>query len=334
MNEKIDFVLLWVDDNDSEWLAEKLKYSGNKTNGTSDITNRYRDWDNLKYWFRAVEKYSNWVNNIYFITWGHVPSWLKEHPKLKIVKHEDFIPKKYLPTFNSNTIILNLHRIEGLSQNFVLFNDDMFLNDYVKESDFFMNGMPRDQFSYNLISSTGNDNDSFNHMLINNIDIINKYFNKKEVTKKNIFKIYTMKNSLEMNVKSLLLLFWKKIVGFENPHIAYSYKKESFFKVWDLEFNILDTTCQNKFRGLNDVTDWLIRYWQLCNGDFIPRKSNFGKYLEIQDTNEKIKNVILKKKAKIICLNDVGNFKNFEKTAQEIRDIFELTLPNKSHFEK
>ena len=174
MNEKIDFVLLWVDGNDPKWLKEKEKYSSSKNLGTSNTKNRFRDWNNLQYWFRAVEKYSSWVNKIFFVTWGHVPSWLKENKKLQIVKHEDFIPKEYLPTFNSNTIILNLHRIKGLSENFVLFNDDMFLNDYVKETDFFINGIPRDQFSYNLISSTGNENDSFNHMLLNNIDIINK----------------------------------------------------------------------------------------------------------------------------------------------------------------
>lgn len=334
MNEKIDFVLLWVDGNDPEWLKEKEKYSSSKNLGTSNTKNRFRDWNNLQYWFRAVEKYSSWVNKIFFVTWGHVPSWLKENKKLQIVKHEDFIPKEYLPTFNSNTIILNLHRIKGLSENFVLFNDDMFLNDYVKETDFFINGIPRDQFSYNLISSTGNENDSFNHMLLNNIDIINKYFKKADVTKRNIFKIFNLKYSLNNNIKSFLLLAWEKITGFENPHIAYSYKKETFSKLWELELITLHNTCKNKFRGLNDVTDWLIRYWQLCTSNFKPRKSKFGVYLEIKDENERIKKVILEKKAKLICLNDVGEYKNFNKTAQEIIEIFETTLPNKSEFEK
>ena len=27
--------------------------------------------DNLKYWFRGVEKFAPWVNKIYFITYGH-----------------------------------------------------------------------------------------------------------------------------------------------------------------------------------------------------------------------------------------------------------------------
>ena len=72
------------------------------------------------------------VRRIHFVTWGHLPSWLnKEHPKLNIVNHKDFIPEKYLPTFNSHAL-WNMHRIPGLAENFVYFNDDMFL---IKRSD-------------------------------------------------------------------------------------------------------------------------------------------------------------------------------------------------------
>ena len=150
--DKIDFVLLWVDGNDSAWLEQKNQYSPKKVDfSTSD--NRFRDWDNLQYWFRGVEKYAPWVNNIYFITWGHLPKWLNtEHPKLKIVKHTDFIPEQYLPTFNSDTIETNLFRLDELSETFVLFNDDFFLIDSVKPEDFFHNGLPCDSFVENLIA--------------------------------------------------------------------------------------------------------------------------------------------------------------------------------------
>ncbi|MBQ6357217.1 MAG: capsule biosynthesis protein CapK, partial [Solobacterium sp.] len=40
------------------------------------IDNRFKDWGLFKYWFRGVEKFAPWVNKIYFITWGHVPTWL------------------------------------------------------------------------------------------------------------------------------------------------------------------------------------------------------------------------------------------------------------------
>lgn len=59
-----------------------------------------------------------------------------------MVRHEDFMAPAYLPTFNINSIELNLHRIKGLSQQFVFFNDDMFLINSVVQEDFFKNGFP------------------------------------------------------------------------------------------------------------------------------------------------------------------------------------------------
>ena len=47
---------------------------------------------------------------------------------MRIVRHEDYIPGEFLAqTFNSHTIELDFHRIPGLSEQFVYFNDDMFL---------------------------------------------------------------------------------------------------------------------------------------------------------------------------------------------------------------
>ena len=57
-------------------------------------------------------------------------------------------PEEYLPTFNSHTIEMNLHRIKGLSEQFVYFNDDMFINKPMKPRDFFVHGKPCDTDVY------------------------------------------------------------------------------------------------------------------------------------------------------------------------------------------
>ena len=138
--DKIDFVMIWVDGADPAWRAEKNKYDSSDERGDNTEI-RYRSWDNLQYWFRGIEKFAPWVNRIHFVTWGHLPAWInKNNPKLNIVNHKDYIPEKYLPTFNANTIELNLHRIKGLSEQFVYFNDDMFVTAPVKPEDFFRNG--------------------------------------------------------------------------------------------------------------------------------------------------------------------------------------------------
>ena len=100
---KIDFVLAWVDGADKEWLAERRKY--NPAKGADNSAARYRDWENLQYWFRGVEKFAPWVNRIYFVTCGHIPPWLNtSHPKLKLIRHSDYMKPEYLPTFNINSI--------------------------------------------------------------------------------------------------------------------------------------------------------------------------------------------------------------------------------------
>ena len=106
MNNNVDIVITWVDGSDPNWLAEKKMYT-KKSNNV-----RYRDWDNLVYIFRGIEQFMPWVHKIYFVTWGHLPKWLNiDNEKLVIVNHQDYIPEKYLPTFNSNVLDLNMFRM-------------------------------------------------------------------------------------------------------------------------------------------------------------------------------------------------------------------------------
>jgi len=55
----------------------------------------------LRYSLRSVETFAPWVRNIYIVTNGQVPAWLNvNHPRIKIIKHEDIFPNKEdLPTF-------------------------------------------------------------------------------------------------------------------------------------------------------------------------------------------------------------------------------------------
>ena len=89
----IDFVIPWVDGSDPAWQKERDAKAAQlgSMERCDNRGERYRDWDNLKYWFRGVEKFAPWVHKIYFVTWGHLPEWLDvQHPKLVIVRHEDY----------------------------------------------------------------------------------------------------------------------------------------------------------------------------------------------------------------------------------------------------
>src|SRR5699024_4961874 len=189
-----------VDGNDPEWQKEKMLYDESNKGDKRNI--RFRDWDNLQYWFRGVEKYANWVNKIHFVTWGHVPEWLNtEHPKLNVVKHEEYIPERYLPTFSARPIEINLHRIPGLSEKFVYFNDYMFLLNKLTPEDFFIKGKPCDTAALDIAVKR---DEVHATSVFNSLLIINKHFNKKDSIKNNFGKWYNFKNGYPA-IKTLLL---------------------------------------------------------------------------------------------------------------------------------
>lgn len=329
--QKTDFVVLWVDGADINWLNEKKQYDKSIVDASSCAA-RFRDWNNLQYWFRGVEKFAPWVNKVYFVTWGHLPAWLNtDHPKLKIIRHRDFIPEKYLPTYNSNAIELNLHRIPELSEHFVLFNDDMFLISPVKEEDFFKSGKPCDEFVMNAIMPHYS-MPIISHTTVNNVTVIDHYFIKKQVLKKNLKKIFCIKYKGGF-LRNCMMAPWPGFTGFYNTHIPLSHLKSTFNTLWEREYDLLDNTCKNKFRTYEDLSHWLMRYWNLCSGSFIPRKSGFGKMFTVGTDNSRLLQYITKQEGKTVCINDSSSEFDFPGTAAEVNSALSRILPEKSTYE-
>ena len=291
---------------------------------------RYRDWETLRYWFRGVEKFAPWVRNIYFVTDGQKPQWLNmEHPKLKWVKHEDFIPKEYLPTFSANPIEWNLHRIEGLSENFVYFNDDVFLINNVKEEDFFKEDLPCDCATLYPMVPKG----FFSYMMFNNYYLINRHFSMKDTLKKHRKK-WLKAQSVDGILKNLWFGRQPFVYGICDYHIQNSYKKSVFQTLWDEEYEQIHNTCLNKVRTKDDITIWCVRYWRLMCGEFFPKKP-IGKlfHTDTLDYSDEAVKYIKKQKGKVVCINDTENENNFEQHKKMVIDAFEEILSEKSSFE-
>lgn len=329
--DKIDFVITWVDGNDPAWQSERSKYTQN--NSGDKRTVRYRDWDNLMYWFRGIEKFAPWVSKIHFITWGHVPEWLDtNNPKINIVKHEDFIPSEYLPTFNSHTIEFNMHRIKGLSEKFVYFNDDMFIIRDMKEKDFFRNNLPCDTATIcPLIASFRN---SIIGITLNNMEIINTTFKKNEVIAHNFFKWFNPVYK-RGNFYTLVLLPWRKFAGFKNHHLPIPYLKSTFNEVWEKEGEVINKTCLFKFRNKENINHWLMRYWQFATGKFTPRSVDTGFCFSLTNNNDTVFEAIRKQKYKMICVNDNDSdpIVDFDKEKELLKQAFRYILSDKSSFE-
>lgn len=344
MTEKensIDFVITWVDGSDKEWQKEKAAFTAdhqNPKNGLDredDREERFRDWDLLRYWFRGVEKCAPWVRNIFFVTWGHLPKWLDtDNPKLRVVKHSDYIPREFLPTFNSHTIEWNLHRIPELSERFVYFNDDIFLLKAVKPEDFFVNGYPRDMLAFQPV--VANEQDSvMPYIYLNNAMVLAKYFRKRENVKQHPGNYFHIGYPPLYFFYNLLELAFPRYTGFYSTHGPAAHLKESYRELWDREEALLMATCSHKFRSREDVNQYLIRDWTKLSGNFVPGNiASILKYFNIGADKGKLLRTIQRRSTKIICMNDGYEKLDFEQTAAQIRKAMEEIFPEKSSFEK
>lgn len=334
MQNTLDFVITWVDGNDKRWQEEKNKYTASASQ-TDSRNERYRDWDNLRYWFRGVEQCAQWVHKIYFVTWGHIPEWLNTaHPKLQIIKHTDFIPEQYLPTFNSHTIELNLHRISGLSENFVYFNDDVFLIHNVTAQEFFRNNLPCDMLALQPVVSNPA-NPVMSHIFLNNTLVLSKHFNKRENIKSQLRSYYKPGYPVKYFGYNLLELAFPLFSGLYTTHGPAPLCKSTYETLWEKEYEILDTTCSHKFRHCDDVNQYLLREWQKLSGNFVPfNVCRHFEYFNISDDNRKLVSVIKKQKKPVVCINDANDKINFEAAKTEINAAFETIFPKKSSFER
>ncbi len=133
----IDIVITYVNFNDVNWRTEFNKYD----KGETDLK-RFNRLDLLNQVIKSIYKFSDFeLGNIYIVVANksEIDNNITQQYNVKIIEHKEFIPEKYLPTFNSNTIDLFLYRIPNLSEKFIYFNDDVLLINHLSENEFYTN---------------------------------------------------------------------------------------------------------------------------------------------------------------------------------------------------
>ena len=140
----VDLVYTWVNGSDPKLRADYRRYAqqqkqqqhtgitavANNDNDDDDVDDEegplLREMPTLKYSIRAADTFAPWIRRIWVVTNGQVPSWLNtSSPRVRVVTHaEIFANTSDLPTFNSNAIEANLHRIPGLAPCWFYQNDD------------------------------------------------------------------------------------------------------------------------------------------------------------------------------------------------------------------
>lgn len=339
--EKIDFVLPWVDGGDKAWQALKRQYRSSAVNISQSDANanaecRYRDYGLLKYWFRAVERFAPWVDRVFFVTCGQRPDWLDgSNPKLRLVDHREYIPGEYLPTFHSNTIELNLHRIADLSEKFVLFNDDLFLLRPIAPEFFFRKGLPVTACDLGIPRWLGCSNIS--RIALNNSGILKNSMDVERLVWKNIWKFVDLRALGPVRAAKNFLSFAvnRMVIGGTFGHLAQPHLKSTFEEIWNRQPRIMETTSRSRFRGDDCVNHWLACSWNMISGRFFPaNEKRRGAFVTVDKNNiDRICAIIRGQDFPQICLNDnVGD--DLEYCMTKVAAALDELLPGKSSFEK
>ncbi len=145
-NFEIDAVIAWVDGNDENHRKKLAQFVEDKSLMTSKgFLTRFNEVNEIQYCIKSIQKFAPYIRNIYIVTDEQTPAFLKENPNnpeyknIKIIDHKEIFKgyEEFLPTFNCFPIETLLFKIPNLSEHFIYFNDDMFLINETKPSDFF-----------------------------------------------------------------------------------------------------------------------------------------------------------------------------------------------------
>jgi len=312
----VDIVYLWCDSSDSDWqklkTTELQKY--NKVLDKDSISNcRFINNNELKYSLRSLEIYAPWIRNIYIVTNGQIPEWIDvSNEKIHIINHKEILPEDALPTFNSVAIETAIHKIPGLSENFLYANDDMFFGNFVDKSFFFTNkGRPIFRFSSRRI--------------------VNKHY-------RHLYG-YTVSRAYNLIKEK----FGKSFPYFPHHNID-AYKKSDIEKCYcEFKQDFEKTACQ-KFREKNCIQRSIYGYYSIANSlaenkisdisgvfSFLPLRKASVESMLVELEKSKLK-LIDKYKPFLFCFNDSLNTTDEDRF--EMKKFLEEKFPQPSSFEK
>ena len=339
MDCKIDFVQTWVDGTDPQWLKLRRKYEAREPGislGDANGDCRYKDNGLLKYFFRAVEKFAPWVNKVFFVTCGQKPPWLNVNcPRLRFVNHADYMPADWLPTFHSNAIELNLHRIKDLSEHFVLFNDDLFLLRAVKPEDFFRSGLPVIPCDLALPPWIGGSN--IGHIMLNNSGLVKNALDVQREIWRSWRKNFSVGSlGFVRAAKNLASIAVNRTVIYGCfGHLAHAHLKSTLEELWERFPAVLERTSRHKFRADDSVNQWLASAWDLTRGRFFPaNEKRIGRHMTINPGSVgDICAFISRARCSQLCLDEKGGTQDLERCFAEVGKALETLLPEKSSFE-
>lgn len=142
----IDAVITWVNGNRPEHRQARRTYMAQALNPLNENATNPHRWESageILYCLQSIARYAPWVRTIWIVVDEAAPDLsslgAEIRDKVKIAYHFDIFGEfsKVLPTFNSLSIESMIWRIDGLSDRFLYFNDDVFLASDLEQTDVF-----------------------------------------------------------------------------------------------------------------------------------------------------------------------------------------------------
>ncbi|NYD78605.1 stealth family protein [Arthrobacter cupressi] len=308
----VDIVFSWVDGNDPEYVAARRARMKGAVLGEGDAHEaRFRQIDELKYALRSVYMYAPWIRRIFIATDSPVPAWLAEHPRVQIVRSEEFFSDpSVLPTYNSQAVECQLHHIEGLSEHFLYSNDDMFFGRPVGPDMFFTPGG------------------------------ITKFIEAE--TRIGLGENDAERSGFENAARVNRKLLWERFGRVTTRHLEHAAAplRRSVAARMEEEFpNEFAKTAASTFRAADNisVTNSFYHYYSLLTGRAVTQTAAKVKYVDttLWSGLHYLPTLLAKRNMDFFCLND-GSFPEVaaEKRAKLVTDFLEDYFPIKAPWEK
>lgn len=276
----IDAVYTWVDGADPAWRARHDAAAGQGYHEEAASPARYLNRDELRYSLRSLHAHAPWIRDIYLVTDDQVPAWLDTtHPRLRVVSHREiFSDPGVLPVFNSAAIESQLHHIDGLSEHFLYFNDDMFLGRSLPPQRFFQaNGL------------------------------VKFFASRTRIPLGPVEEHDTPVQAMVKNNRALLEKRFGRTITQGTQHAPYPLRRSLLYEIeqcWPDEHR---TTMSSRFRGTDNltITYSLHHYYAYLSGRAVPGSIRYGYIqLAVPDLADRLARLLARRDQDTFCLND------------------------------
>lgn len=292
----IDAVFTWVDCTDKSWQS-----AWNETYPEKPFDlDRFTSNEELRYSLRSIKKYAPWFNKIFIVSNCERPGWLsRSDERVQWITHDEIFPSLLtLPTFNSHAIESCLHRIQGLAENFVYFNDDFLISLPCLPNDFF---------------------DEYDRPIL--------YFEECAPALSDLHSAEAPDYLLaSMNSSELIFKNFQHRPRLQHKHVPYALKKsiiEEMEARFTFEFNVTRNSRTRSATDIN-VASFLFQHYTRAIG-----QASIGKVESFTAKPHTVSKLLNygSLKYKFICINDGGNSAKHSKYKELSRLFFEERYP-------